>query len=237
MQMNAINYHYQIYPDTRSWPKSAAEAIAVQQKLREQVRLRNDFGAIDTIAGIDVSYDAKNDLACAVVVLVTFKNLEPQITTMAHAPATFPYVPGLLSFREIPAILKALGELPRKPDLLMVDGQGIAHPRRLGIAAHLGVITDLPAIGVAKSRLVGRYTEPGKRRGSATLLVDKQERIGTVLRSKENTNPLFISPGHRVDHDTALAITQECITKYRLPEPTRMADKISRMRDRRPKIK
>src|SRR5690606_26539739 len=115
-------------------------------------------------------------------------------------------------------------QLPEAPDLLMVDGQGIAHPRRLGIAAHLGALVDLPAIGVAKSRLTGRYEEPGPHKGARTVLTDKSEKIGTVLRSKERTNPLFISPGHRVDHDTAVEITLRCLTKYRLPEPTRIAD-------------
>ena len=143
-------------------------------------------------------------------------------------PTGFPYIPGLLSFRELPVVLKALQQLSELPDLLMVDGQGIAHPRRLGIAAHLGIMLDWPAIGVAKSRLTGKYNEPGNRKGDQSPLLDKNEKIGTVLRSKDNTAPLFISPGHRMSQETALEFTLQCLVKHRLPEPTRIADKISK---------
>lgn len=212
-------------------PRDVAEAVAIQQELRQHVSLRNDYGVIKTIAGVDVSYDIERDLSFAVIVLMTLEELQPIHTIRATLPTPFPYVPGLLSFREIPVILKALSELPATPDLLMVDGQGIAHPRRLGIAAHLGVVTGLPAIGVAKSRLTGRYEMPGLAKGDSTWLMDKKERIGTVLRSKEKTNPLFISPGHRVDHDAAVRLTLQCLTRYRLPEPTRVADKVSKVKE------
>ena len=143
-------------------------------------------------------------------------------------PVDFPYIPGLLSFREIPAILVALAQLSAQPDLLMVDGQGIAHPRRMGIAAHLGVHLDRPAIGVAKSRLTGDFAMPGPLRGDHTPLMAGQTQIGTVLRSRDGVSPLFISPGHRMDQATALAYTLHCLGRHRLPEPTRLADKYSK---------
>ena len=209
-------------------PAHAEEAISIQKELAKKVRIENDFHKLELIAGIDVSYDIQNDISRAVVVLMRRHELKPLKTIIARLPTTFPYVPGLLSFREIPVILKALEQLDEMPDLLMVDGQGIAHPRRLGIAAHLGVLTDMPAIGVAKSLLTGKYEEPGAEKGAQTLLLSKGEKIGTVLRSKEKTNPLFISPGHLIDHDTAVEVTLSCLTHYRLPEPTRIADKISK---------
>jgi deoxyribonuclease V len=211
------------------WPEEAVAAVAVQNELRAKVRLEDDFDVIRTIAGVACSYNIQTNISRAVIVVMDYKTMEIETSVIAHAPTTCPYIPGFLSFREIPVIQQALETLKEKPDLLMVDGQGVAHPRRLGIAAHLGVLTDIPAIGVAKSRLTGRYEEPGPHKGDTSLLMDKMERIGTVLRSKDKTNPLFISPGHRVSHETALSITLRCLMKYRLPEPTRMADKISKL--------
>lgn len=219
------------FPTPDPWPETAADAVVVQKALRDRIRIVNDFGKLEIVAGVDVSYNLQNKLSRAVVVLMRLNDLKPIAHAVEYLPTTFPYVPGFLSFREIPVVLKALNALPQSPDILMVDGQGVAHPRRLGIAAHLGLLTDLPSIGVAKSRLTGKYTEPGAHKGDHTLLMDKQEQIGTVLRSKDNTNVLFISPGHRVDHDTALGLTLRCLTKYRLPEPTRLADKISKLKD------
>lgn len=210
-------------------PQSEAQARAIQVALREQVRIVNDFPPLRTIAGVDVGYDMKRNLAHASVVVISAQTLEPLEQVQEFTPITFPYIPGLLSFREIPAILAVLQTLRQLPDLYMVDGQGIAHPRRMGIAAHLGVLLDAPSIGVAKSRLYGRFTMPGPRKGDESPLLDKDaERIGTVLRSRERCNPLFISPGHRVDVDTALRLTRQCLTRYRLPEPTRLADKLSK---------
>ena len=212
-------------------PIATASAVALQKTLSTHVRLENDFEPLRTIAGVDVSYDLKRNLTRAVIVVMDCEALEPITSVMAFLPTDFPYIPGLLSFREIPAILKALSCLPEPPDLLMVDGQGIAHPRRLGIAAHLGVLTGLPSIGVAKSLLTGRYIEPDTSRGSTSLLVDKNgQRIGTVLRSRDNVRPLFISPGHRIDHDSAVAVTLQSLRGYRLPEPTRIADKLSKLK-------
>lgn len=215
------------------WPESAAEAVLLQQELRSRVALTNAFSAIadlKTIAGIDVSH-SKDNISHAAIVLIGMPQLTPLESVRVSLPTTFPYIPGLLSFREIPVILAGLAKLKASPDLLMVDGHGIAHPRRLGIAAHLGVLTDLPALGVAKSRLTGRYDEPGPEKGSCSFLISGKERIGSVLRSKKKCRPLFISPGHKIDHEQALAVTLQCITRYRLPEPTRLADKLSKQKD------
>lgn len=212
----------------QNWPSNAKEAKVIQEELRSRIRICDDFNRINTIAGIDVSYDIKNNVTRAFIVCMPLAALVPTSSVKAELPTTFPYVPGFLSFREIPAILHAFEKLQEKPDLLMVDGQGIAHPRRLGIAAHLGILLNTPSIGIAKSRLVGTYEAPGKNKGDSSLLLDKGERIGTVLCSKNNVAPLFISPGYRVSHETAVRFTLQCLTRYRLPEPTRIADKLSK---------
>jgi deoxyribonuclease V len=217
-------------------PPTPAEAVEIQNRLRHQVLLRTDIGHVETVAGVDVAYDMKLNLSRAAVALMRLEDLQLIATRVAFLPTDFPYIPGFLSFREAPVILKALESLPAMPDLLMVDGQGIAHPRRFGIAAHLGVATGLPSVGVAKSRLTGKYEEPGPLRGDQSPLMDKGEWIGTVLRSKDRVNPLFISPGHRVDHEMAVALTMRCLTKYRLPEPTRIADKISKQKEEPPPL-
>ena len=205
-----------------------AEAVAVQKQLQRRVRIEDDFGPVQTIAGVDVGYDPRQGLSRAVIVLMDKERLEPDVSVFACSPTAFPYVPGLLSFREIPVILEAFACLPRRPDLLFVDGQGIAHPRRLGIAAHLGVLLDIPAIGVAKSRLTGQYEEPDLSKGDSSALTHKNERIGTVLRSRDRVKPLFISPGHRVSQDMAVHFVMKTLTRYRLPEPTRLADKLTK---------
>lgn len=208
-------------------PESEAQARALQEELRTRVIVEDTAETPHIIAGVDVGYDMQRNLAHASIV-----TLSPELALLeqvtAFAPVEFPYIPGLLSFREIPAILAALAQLKSPPDLLMVDGQGIAHPRRMGIAAHLGVLLDKPSIGVAKSRLSGSYTMPGDCKGAVSPLMMGRERIGTVLRSRDRVKPLFVSPGHRVSVESALVITRRCLTKYRLPEPTRLADKFSK---------
>lgn len=211
-------------------PANAAQAIAIQKGLAGQVVLKNRFTTLKTVAGVDVSYDLKTNRSHAAIVFMRLDDLQPVVSLKAELPTAFPYVPGLLSFREIPVILEGLARLPETPDLLMVDGQGVAHPRRLGIAAHLGVITDIPAIGVAKSRLTGTFALPESEKGDQSPLMDRGELIGAVLRSKQKVNPLFISPGHLVDHETAVKLVLSCLTRYRLPEPTRLADKLSKTR-------
>lgn len=209
-------------------PKNGSEARAIQQALRGRLRIADDFGPLRTVAGIDVGYNLKTGMSRASIAVLDWRTLELREQLVVEEPTTFPYIPGLLSFREIPAILSALRQIQTMPDALMVDGQGIAHPRRMGIAAHLGVLLDMPAIGVAKSRLTGDYAELPEYKGAATPLMDKGERIGTVLRSRERSKPLFISPGHRVGVETALEWVLHGLTRYRLPEPTRLADKYSK---------
>ncbi len=209
-------------------PKSVMLARTMQENMRSRLTLKDDFAAINIVAGIDVGYDNVRGLAHASIVTMLYDNLKPLQQIQKFTPVDFPYIPGLLSFREIPAILVAMAELEMLPDLLMVDGQGIAHPRRMGIAAHLGVIVDIPSIGVAKSRLTGQFDMPGPIKGNSSPLLAAKEQIGTVLRSKDNVKPLFISPGHRVSLATSVMLTMHCLTRYRLPEPTRLADKFSK---------
>lgn len=210
--------------------KKMAEAVALQDQLRRQTSLKNDFGTLHTIAGVDVSHSLEN-VSTAAIVLLDIRDMRVIDSVRETAETDFPYIPGFLSFREIPVICKALEKLSQRPDLLIVDGQGVAHPRRMGIAAHLGVVMDMPAIGVAKSRLTGRYTLPGPQKGDHSDLMDGKEKIGAVLRSKINCLPLFISPGHKIDHETALELTLRMLTRYRLPEPTRLADKLSKVKE------
>ncbi len=209
-------------------PPDLAEALALQNRLRHDVRLSDDFSPLRIIAGVDVGYDLARNLTKAVVTLLSWPDLTLQTSIIAYSETDFPYVSGFLSFRELPAILKALSCAPEKPDLLMVDGQGISHPRRLGIAAHLGVVTNIPSIGVAKSRLYGTHADLGEERFTATPLTYKDEALGYVLRSKQGCKPLFVSAGHRISHESALEITKHCLNKYRLPDPTRLADQISK---------
>jgi deoxyribonuclease V len=207
-------------------PGSVAEAIAIQQELRKRVVLEDVFGELRTIAGIDVGYDYTRKLSRAALVVLRDGKVVEEV--VAYDATPFPYVPGLLSFREAPVILKALAQLREPPDLLFVDGHGVAHPRRLGIAAHIGVLTGLPTLGVAKKRLCGEHREPGAHKGAACLLKHAGERIGTVLRTRPNVKPVFVSPGHRVSHATAVALVKSQLAGYRLPEPTRLADKLSK---------
>lgn len=209
-------------------PHDASEAIAIQQQLRQQVRIGDDIPKLELIAGLDVGYDPLTNQSYAIGVLMRPDELKPIAMARAQMDTPFPYIPGLLSFREIPVLLAVLEKLPQKPDLLIVDGHGVAHPRRLGIAAHLGVLTDMPSIGVAKSKLTGRFRDPDMQFGATSPLLDKSERIGTVLRSKKGCLPLFISPGHRVGQETAVELVLQCLRGYRLPEPTRIADKYSK---------
>ena len=209
-------------------PSTVKDAIAIQQEMRKKVILCDIFQDIRTIAGIDVGYDVKANMSKCALIVMDAKSLDIKQSVIAIEESPFPYISGLLSFREAPVILKALSVLERQPDLLMIDGQGVAHPRRLGIAAHIGVLTGLPAIGIAKSRLCGSYKEPSLSKGSYTPLTDKDERIGTVLRSRDNVKPLFVSAGHKISQETALEWVIKTLGKYRLPEPTRLADKLSK---------
>ncbi len=206
------------------WPSTLEEAQALQEQLRAQVITDDDFGEVRTVAGVDAGYEDEGRTARAVVVVLAYPSLEPLDYSVARRPATFPYVPGFLSFREGPAVIAALEGLRAAPDLLICDGQGIAHPRRLGIASHIGVVTGLPAIGCAKSILVGRHDPVPDERGAWVPLVHRGEQIGAALRTRQGVKPVFISVGHRVSLPRAIQIVMSCTTKYRLPEPTRTAD-------------
>lgn len=179
------------------------------------------------MAGVDVGFEDRGKTTRAAVAVLAYPSLEPVEQSVARLPTRFPYVPGLLSFREIPAVLAALERIRQLPDLLLCDGQGLAHPRRFGIACHLGVLTDIPAIGVAKSRLVGEYAAVPEGRGEWTPLVDKGECIGAVVRTRAGVKPLFISPGHRIGLESAIDYVMACTPKYRLPETTRQAHRLA----------
>jgi deoxyribonuclease V len=208
------------------WPRSPVEARLLQERLREQVVTEDRLGVVQQVAGVDAHYNA--DHIWAAVQVMTLPALAKVESVLVNWPLTFPYVPGLLSFREAPAILDAMSRLSERPDLLLVDGQGLAHPRRFGLACHLGVLGDLPAIGVAKSRLVGTYRKPGIERGSWSELVDRGELIGAVLRTRSAVRPVFVSIGHRIRFKTAIDFVLRCTGHFRLPEPIRAADTLSR---------
>jgi len=211
------------------WPTTEAEARAVQERLRGRVVTHDDFSPPRRIAAVDAHYSESDQLTWAAVAEIDPQTLELTRSILLAQPTVFPYVPGLLSFREVPAMAAALALLPEPPDLLLVDGQGLAHPRRFGLACHLGVVTGLPAIGIAKSRLVGRYEEPGLERGSSSPMFHRRELVGVALRTRDGTNPLFVSIGHRVSLPTAVDLVLRFTPKWRLPEPIRLADAISRM--------
>lgn len=214
-------------PNDYNWDISPAAAIALQKQLRSLVIEENRLARVRLIAGIDVGYLDGGQTARAAVALLSYPGLELVEFTTARSPARFPYIPGLLSFREVPVVLKALRDLKRKPDLLICDGQGRAHPRRLGLACHLGLLADLPSIGAAKSRLCGGHGELSPDKGSWVPLLDKGEIIGTVLRTRSGKKPLFVSIGHKVDLETARLWVVRCLTNYRLPETTRWAHRIA----------
>jgi deoxyribonuclease V len=198
--------------------------------LAKQVSLIDDFPPLRTIAGVDVGFEEGGAVTRAAAVLLDAETLQPIAEHLVRVPTSMPYIPGLLSFRELPAVLQALSGLPHAPNLVFCDGQGIAHPRRLGIAAHLGVVSGLPTIGVAKKILVGTHEELGTSRGDQVDLVYQGEVLGTVLRSKDGVRPLIVSPGHRVSLASAPLLVMACVTRYRLPEPTRLADRLASRR-------
>jgi len=210
-----------------TWDLSPNRARALQIELARLVETTDRLGTIERVAGVDVGFDNKKGLTRAAVAVLEFPRLEPIEETFATCPTRFPYIPGLLSFREAPALLAALEQLSEPPDVLLCDGQGIAHPRRFGIASHLGVLTDLPSIGVAKKRLVGTHAEPPDSRGAWTALEHQGETVGAVLRTRAHVKPVFVSPGHRVSIETAVELVMACTTRYRLPETTRRADKLA----------
>ncbi|MEH2139948.1 deoxyribonuclease V [Nostoc sp.] len=216
-----------IYQD-HAWPSTLEEAIVIQEKLRDRVITEDRLEEpIQYVAGVDMGFEADGTISRAAVAVLSFPDLQIIETSLAHRPTTFPYVPGFLSFREIPAVLDALEKITTIPDIILCDGQGIAHPRRLGIACHLGLLIDMPTIGVAKSRLVGKYEELPEAKGSTQPLIYNGETVGVVLRSRTGVKPLYISSGHRISLPTAIDYVLRCTPKYRLPETTRIADKLA----------
>lgn len=213
------------------WNLSPQQAIEIQKQLHYEVEAQDRFDEpVKTVAGIDLGYDIKNDTSRAVVVVLSFPELALLETSEARLPIQFPYVPGLLSFRETPVAIKALENLKITPDVILCDGQGLAHPRRFGVACHIGILADVPTIGVAKSLLVGKFENLGEERGSVAPLIHKNEQIGVALRTKNKVQPLFVSVGHRVGLETATNLVLQCAPKDRLPETTRLADKLASYR-------
>jgi len=209
------------------WPTTAAAAIKLQRQLHSSVITADQLGPIQYVAGVDVGFEKGGDITRAAVAVLSWPDLQLQAQAIARRPTEFPYIPGLLSFREAPAVLDALSQLTMNPDLLLCDGQGIAHPRRFGIACHLGLLVDTPAIGVAKSLLVGRHAEVPDERGAWQPLIHRNETVGAALRTRPKTKPLYISSGHRISLNTAIEYVLGCTTRYRLPETTRWAHRLA----------
>lgn len=206
------------------WP----EVVAGWKRQQEELRRRMIVAPLDPlprfVAGVDGAFSSDKSTVFAAAVI--YDRVEKRIIEVAHAriKAEFPYIPGFLSFREGPAVLAAIAALKHPFGAICFDGQGYAHPRRCGLASHMAITLDIPGIGVAKSRFIGTYEEPGPKAGSTAALMDGGEQIGAVLRTRDNVNPIFVSVGHRVDLDSAIALAMACTTKYRIPEPTRQAD-------------
>jgi len=215
-----------------AWDLMPAEAIALQRRLAQGLERSDRIGEVSHIAGVDIGFEQGGEVTRAAVVVLTWPGLHPVEQALAREPTRMPYIPGLLSFREVPAALSAFARIKTRVDLVMVDGHGIAHPRRLGVAAHLGLWLDLPTIGVAKKRLTGQHAEVAEPRGSTTPLRDKDEPLGVVLRSRAGVKPVFVSPGHRLSVDSARDWAIACLGRYKLPEPTRLADRLASRRDK-----
>ena len=206
-----------------AWDVSSQEAIQIQKELRSQLDLTKLPRTIRHVAGADVSFSRISGRIWAGVVVFSFPELSRIEEKWIQDKVRFPYIPGLLSFRELPVLLKALKRLKTDPELILCDGQGIAHPRGLGLASHLGLLVDRATVGCAKSRLVGAFSEVGQQKGSYAPLWYKEQMVGAVLRTRRGVKPLFISPGNRITLDEAVKIVLECCRKYRMPEPTRQA--------------
>jgi deoxyribonuclease V len=204
------------------WDLSTAEAERIQLSLSGEVVVDDEFAAIETVCGLDVSYSGEERAAAACVVM-SYPELEVVESVCKITAVCYNYIPGLLSFREIPPLIPALEDLESTPDLFICDGHGIAHPRRFGLACHLGVLLDRPVIGCAKSKFVGSFEEPGERRGSYEYLYHKDDLVGAVLRTEENRKPVFVSIGHKVTLDTSIAVVLGCTGRGRIPEPVRQS--------------
>lgn len=220
------------------WCLAPKAARALQTELAKRLEHADRLAPVSHIAGVDIGFEEGGEITRAAVVVLKWDPVTaPDLSIVAQAvhrePTRMPYIPGLLSFREIPAALGAFAKLSVMPELVMVDGQGIAHPRRLGVAAHLGLWLDLPTIGIAKSRLYGQHAEVGERRGDWVPLYAGKETLGAVLRSRAKVKPVYVSPGHRITLATSLSWVLRCLGRTKLPEPTRLADRLASRRDQR----
>jgi deoxyribonuclease V len=212
-------------PEIRSrWDLTPREAASLQAKLRDRVILEDRFQAIRAVAGADLAFDPETGVAFAGVILYTFPELQEIERRMARRKLRFPYVPGLLSFRESPILIAAFAKLRTEPDLILIDGHGRAHPRLFGIACHIGILFDKPTIGCGKSLLVGEFKEPASRAGSRSPLMFHDECVGTVLRTRDGVRPIFVTQGHRVSLESAVRLVNACLDGFRIPKPTREAD-------------
>jgi len=206
------------------WNLTPQQAVRLQQAWRERVERQDRCGPLHYVAGADMAFDAETNNAFAGVIVYRFPELEEVERRTARRTLCFPYVPGLLSFREGPVLLAAFAQLQVAPDVILIDGHGIAHPRRFGIACHLGLVLDTPTIGCAKSILVGDAVEPAAQAGSTSPLVDKGERVGVALRTRDGVRPIYVTIGHRVSLESAVGIVGQCVDGFRIPKPTREAD-------------
>jgi deoxyribonuclease V len=214
-------------PFSHPWDVTPAQARAIQVDGRGRVISEDRLGDVRRVAGIDLGFEQGGAISRAAVAVLDFPELRLVESAVARLPTCFPYVPGLLSFRETPAVLEALQRLSEWPDLVLCDGQGYAHPRRFGLACHLGVLTGLPSIGVAKSRLIGTHGALPEQKGAWVPLLDGDETVGAVLRTRDGVAPLYVSIGHRVSLPTAIRWVLACTTRYRLPETTRHAHRLA----------
>ena len=223
MQRAAFIISFMKSPHSHTWHLDSKQARKLQTRLSNEVIRCSSSIDVKLIAGVDVSASRFSRSGRAAIVVLDYPSMELREVAIAESNIDFPYIPGLLSFREAPLYLKAWKKLKSQPDLLMVDGQGIAHPRRLGIASHLGLLLDTPAIGCAKSRLIGMHDSLPDEAGSYRLLMDKGEVIGAVVRTKHRVQPVYVSIGHRIDLENAVSFVLECCRGYRLPQPARLA--------------
>ncbi|WP_051249976.1 MULTISPECIES: deoxyribonuclease V [Paenibacillus] len=202
------------------------EAIELQRELAKKVITEDGLDPIHHVAGVDVAYSKNNDTLIAAIVVLELDSLKIVESVVIEDTVQFPYIPGLFSFRELPPIIKAFEKIKTTPQLVVCDGQGLAHPRRFGLACHLGILYDIPTIGCGKTKLSGNFTEPDQHRGAQSPLIDNREIIGNVLRTQKNINPIFVSIGHRISLTTACQWILKLAPKYRLPETTRQADQL-----------
>lgn len=205
---------------------STREAIEIQDRLQQKMKLTPLDKQPTTVGGADVSFNRGSDTVFASIVTLALPGLEPVAHSLYEDEAHFPYIPGLLAFREVPVLLKAWESMRVVPDVLVMDGHGLAHPRRMGLATHFGILTDHPSVGCAKNILVGEYEEPGLVKGNRSPIILEGEQVGVVLRSRTNVNPVFVSPGHKIDIESSVHVIEQALSRYRLPETTRVAHKL-----------